>query len=241
MQRHETNFVNHNELHFFQCAEIVVQRTFVVFLQQVIGKGRRRIKADTPPFLASFQGNGCGKMCFAGTNSAHKNEILLGRKKLQFLHVLGSQAAGQLNGGSPHKVIQRFQNTETGGFHHAVNPVGFTLFQLQLQQVGHILLCTFKLDGAPFLGHAAQLHLSHHQLNFLRHSRHLPSGRHRRKGWDCSLAPENRAASADQVGIPSLQSCNSTAGGCPHPCGHSRRRAPVHRRTRRHCRQRQFH
>lgn len=74
VQRYKANFVNHNQFHLFQRAEEVVESAFVVLLEQKIGKTSCGKGPHLSPLLASFQGNGRGKMCLACTNCYLKNK-----------------------------------------------------------------------------------------------------------------------------------------------------------------------
>ena len=87
VQRYKANFVNHNQLHLFQRAEEVVESAFVVLLEQEIGKTSCGKEPHLSPLLASFQGNGRGKMCLACTNCSHKDQVFLGSEKVQIGHI----------------------------------------------------------------------------------------------------------------------------------------------------------
>ncbi len=64
VQRNKAHLVNHNEFRFLHGCQIAVQCTFVVFLQQHIGKGCRCKETDSATLLAGFQRNGRCQMEF---------------------------------------------------------------------------------------------------------------------------------------------------------------------------------
>ena len=94
------------------------------------------------------------------------------REKLKSLHIFLCQPNWKFDVLVPGEIFQGFNNLETSGLDHAVDPVDLSLPQFQFQQFPDILLRVLKHYAAPLLCHTAQLQCPHILLQLLSHETH---------------------------------------------------------------------
>lgn len=79
-------------------------------------------------------------MCLARADCTHEDEILFGVYEVQILHVFTGKSGRKLDLRIPYEIIKRFDDMESCGLDHTIDPVYLTLMKFDLQQIGHILL-----------------------------------------------------------------------------------------------------
>jgi len=126
-------------------------------------------------------------MCLARADCTHEDEILFGVYEVQILHVFTGKSGRKLDLRLPYEIIKRFDDMESCGLDHTIDPVYLTLVKFDLQQIGHILLGIVVFYFTPVFRKTSELQSSHHLLN-ISHLLHLPSDRHTRKYRGCSSA-----------------------------------------------------